>query len=133
MNMTNIHVRYRISFLRIIMDMRRILRARWLPLFRVIQLLCKRRMWSNLRSRETPFGSPGEHSVSDQAPPKRTEKLQIMLDDQELKTIDDWRFENRLPSRAAAIRELIRRGLAVDDQLDPPEEAPSTEFRVVEG
>ncbi len=70
--------------------------------------------------------------MSDQAAPKRTEKLQIMLDDQELKTIDDWRFENRLPSRAAAIRELIRRGLMVDHQLDPPEEAPSTEFRVVE-
>ena len=63
---------------------------------------------------------------------KRTEKLQIMLDDQELKAIDDWRFENRLPSRAAAIRELIRRGLVVDDQLDPPAEAPSTEFRVIE-
>ncbi|WP_420349111.1 hypothetical protein [Pelagibius sp.] len=70
--------------------------------------------------------------MSDKPTPKRTEKLQLMLDDQELKTIDDWRFENRLPSRAAAIRELIRRGLAVDDQLEPPEEAPSTDFRVVE-
>jgi hypothetical protein len=35
--------------------------------------------------------------------PKRAEKM--MLDVDELKAIDDWRFENRLPSRAAAIRE----------------------------
>ena len=33
---------------------------------------------------------------------KRTEKLQLMIDEEELKAIDDWRFENRLPSRAAA-------------------------------
>ncbi|WP_416897299.1 MAG: hypothetical protein ACMVY4_17675 [Minwuia sp.] len=44
-------------------------------------------------------------------PAKRTEKLQLMLDDDELAAIDDWRFENRLPTRAAAMRELIRLGL----------------------
>ena len=65
-------------------------------------------------------------------PPKRTEKLQLMLDVEELKAIDDWRFENRLPSRAAAIRELIRRGLITDEFGDPPDDAPSGEFRVVE-
>ncbi len=63
---------------------------------------------------------------------KRTEKLQIMLDDEELKAIDDWRFENRLPSRAAAIRELLRRGLKSDHFDDPPTDAPSGEFRVVD-
>lgn len=42
---------------------------------------------------------------------KRTEKLQIMLNDEELGAIDDWRFAFRKPSRAAAIRELITRGL----------------------
>jgi len=42
---------------------------------------------------------------------KRTEKLQLLLDDEELRAIDDWRFEHRMPSRAAAIRELLRRGL----------------------
>jgi hypothetical protein len=45
---------------------------------------------------------------------KRTIKLQLMLDPQELELIDDWRFENRLPSRAAAIRELVRRGLKAE-------------------
>ena len=65
-------------------------------------------------------------------PPKRTEKLQLMLDVEELKVIDDWRFENRLPSRAAAIRELIRRGLNTDEFEEPPTEIPSGEFRVVD-
>ena len=46
-----------------------------------------------------------EDPMSDDArAPKRTEKLQLMLDPEELQAIDDWRFENRLPSRAAAIR-----------------------------
>lgn len=42
---------------------------------------------------------------------KRTQKLQLMLADEELRAIDDWRFEHRMPTRAAAIRELLRRGL----------------------
>lgn len=42
----------------------------------------------------------------------REERLQIMLSDEELKTLDDWRFTMRMPSRAAAIRELLRLGLA---------------------
>lgn len=71
--------------------------------------------------------------MSDQSrPPKRTEKLQLMLDQEELKAIDDWRFENRLPSRAAAIRELIRRGLNSDEFGEPPTDAASSEFRVTD-
>lgn len=69
--------------------------------------------------------------MAEKKPPKRTEKIQIMLDDDELEAIDSWRFENRLPSRAAAIRELIRRGLVVDDQLPEPEsDKPSGAFRI---
>jgi hypothetical protein len=34
----------------------------------------------------------------------RGERLQIMLTDEELKALDDWRFEHRMPSRAAALR-----------------------------
>ncbi|MFV1850933.1 MAG: hypothetical protein ACMZ66_09520 [Thalassospira sp.] len=65
------------------------------------------------------------------ASPKRTEKLQIMLDDEELKVIDDWRFEHRMPTRAAAIRELIRRGLVAEDIDEPDTEGKSTtDFRV---
>lgn len=56
---------------------------------------------------------------------KRTERIQLMLDDDELEAIDDWRFHNRLPSRAAAIRELIKRGLLNRD-LEPPDTRDST-------
>lgn len=38
-----------------------------------------------------------------------------MLDDAELRAIDTWRFKERMPSRAAAIRELIRRGISTTD------------------
>lgn len=68
--------------------------------------------------------------MADDRPPKRTEKLQLMLDRDELQAIDDWRFENRLPSRAAAIRELLRRGLNARGFEDPRADASSTEFRV---
>ena len=43
----------------------------------------------------------------------RGERLQIMLSGEELKIIDDFRFRERMPSRAAAVRELVKRGLAV--------------------
>lgn len=43
---------------------------------------------------------------------QRGERLQIMLEVEELRALDDFRFANRMPSRAAAIRELLRRGLA---------------------
>lgn len=45
----------------------------------------------------------------------RGERLQIMLEKAELEALDDFRFSNRLPSRAAAVRELLRRGLAAED------------------
>jgi len=62
---------------------------------------------------------------------KRTEKIQLMLNDEEIRTIDDWRFEHRLPSRAAAIRELISRGLHTNEFAEPPEGKASGNFAVV--
>ena len=44
----------------------------------------------------------------------RGERLQIMLTDEELAALDDWRFDKRMPSRASAIRELLKRGLAAE-------------------
>jgi hypothetical protein len=41
----------------------------------------------------------------------RPDRLQIMLSPEEISVLDDWRFARRMPSRAAAIRELLRRGL----------------------
>ncbi len=65
---------------------------------------------------------------------KRTEKLQLMLDEQELKAIDEWRFEHRMPTRAAAIRELLRRGLlaAVHHKAPDTEDAATGDFGVVD-
>ncbi|HKO07671.1 MAG TPA: hypothetical protein VJ487_08140 [Alphaproteobacteria bacterium] len=49
----------------------------------------------------------------------REERLQLMLDREELHAIEDWRFRMRMPSRSAAVRELIRRGLLVEaDQVE---------------
>jgi hypothetical protein len=42
----------------------------------------------------------------------RGERLQIMLTPDELTALDDFRFQARMPSRAAAVRELLKRGLA---------------------
>jgi hypothetical protein len=44
----------------------------------------------------------------------RADRLQIMLNPEEVRVLDDWRFANRMPSRAAAVRELLKRGLAAD-------------------
>jgi hypothetical protein len=43
----------------------------------------------------------------------REERLQIMLNADELRAVDTFRFEHRMPSRAAAVRELFRLGLSV--------------------
>lgn len=42
----------------------------------------------------------------------RGERLQIMLSPEELRLVDDFRFQFRMPTRAAAVRELLKLGLA---------------------
>jgi hypothetical protein len=44
----------------------------------------------------------------------RGERLQIMLSPNELLLVDDFRFKHRMPTRAAAVRELMRLGLAAE-------------------
>jgi hypothetical protein len=62
----------------------------------------------------------------------RGERLQIMLTEEELITLDDWRFSNRLPSRAAAIRELLKRGLAAEGRVIGDGRTQSKEYGVME-
>ena len=50
--------------------------------------------------------------VSLMAARTREQRLQVMLTPQELSEIDDWRFMQRMPSRAAALRALLKLGLA---------------------
>lgn len=67
----------------------------------------------------------------------RTVRLQVMLDRDELESVEDWRYRHRMPSLAAAIRELIRRGLMLDgeDMEDTDgiavERQRSTDFRAI--
>lgn len=63
----------------------------------------------------------------------RPERLQIMLTADELRALDDWRFARRMPSRASAIRELLRRGLAVEGVTFDTEGKPSATFGVIGG
>ena len=51
--------------------------------------------------------------------PTEKPRYTIIVDHDLLKQIDDFRFENRFPSRSAATQELIRRGL---DQLEKEKE-----------
>ena len=41
----------------------------------------------------------------------RGERLQVMLSPDELAAVDDFRFKHRMPTRAAAVRELLKLGL----------------------
>lgn len=63
----------------------------------------------------------------------RGERLQIMLTEEELKALDDWRFSRRMPSRAAAVRELLRVGLAAQGADLAPAGRKSQSFGVMNG
>ena len=74
--------------------------------------------------------SPPKDPMSDLT---RGERLQIMLADDELKALDDWRFQRRMPSRAAAVRELLKRGLAAEGFSTAAGGAQSKSFGVIDG
>ena len=61
----------------------------------------------------------------------RGERLQIMLMQEELRAIDTWRFAKRMPSRAAAIRELLKRGLAAEGFIEVLDGQKSKDFSVL--
>ena len=63
---------------------------------------------------------------------ERGERLQIMLSAEELQALENWRFEARMPSRAAAVRELLRRGLAGEGFLRAEAGAKSQSFGVID-
>jgi len=62
----------------------------------------------------------------------RAERLQIMLSPQELAAVDDYRFRQRMPSRAAAVRELFRLGLASAGLTQDVSGKKSADFSVLE-
>lgn len=62
----------------------------------------------------------------------RGERLQIMLSPDELTVLDDFRFKQRMPSRAAAVRELLKRGLAVEGYTIAQAGAKSSDYGVID-
>lgn len=62
----------------------------------------------------------------------RGERLQVMLEPNELRALDDFRFAHRMPSRAAAVRELLRRGLASEGLMTDTSGASSSSFGVLD-
>jgi len=76
-------------------------------------------------SRKLNFGVQG------MAPTNREERLQVMLGPEELRAIDDFRYAFRLPTRAAAVRELLHRGLQAAAKGDVREGSQSKDFGVL--
>jgi hypothetical protein len=62
---------------------------------------------------------------------ERPERLQIMLSADELAALENFRFDKRMPSRAAAVRELLRRGLSAEGFLVAEVGSKSQDFGVV--
>jgi hypothetical protein len=61
----------------------------------------------------------------------RGERLQIMLSPEEVTVLDDFRFKKRMPSRASAVRELLKRGLAAEGFMSAAYGSKSSEYGVV--
>jgi hypothetical protein len=56
-----------------------------------------------------------------------------MLSPGELEALDNFRFEHRMPSRAAAVRELFRRGLREATGADGASHRKSVDYGVLDG
>ncbi len=63
---------------------------------------------------------------------EREERLQIMLTLRELRAVDDFRYQARMPSRAAAVRELLNRGLRAVELGVATTNSRSKDFGVLE-
>jgi len=61
----------------------------------------------------------------------RGERLQIMLSPEELEALDDFRFKHRMPTRAAAIRDLLKRGLSAEGAGPVASGSKSRDFGVL--
>jgi hypothetical protein len=62
---------------------------------------------------------------------ERPERLQIMLTADELAALENWRYDKRMPSRSAAVRELLRRGLHADGFLTAEPRIKSQDFGIL--
>jgi hypothetical protein len=60
----------------------------------------------------------------------RRHRVPIVLTPQELRNVDEWRFTLRMPSRTAAVRALIKLGLASEGVDLASSSLTSTDFRL---
>jgi hypothetical protein len=44
-------------------------------------------------------------------PPELSNRVVVLLSDEMLKALDEWRWKNRISSRGEAIRQLVEKGL----------------------
>jgi hypothetical protein len=61
----------------------------------------------------------------------RAKRLQIMLTRAEWQMVDNWRFLKRMPSRASAVRELLKRGLLAEGFDSAAEGSRSKDFGLI--
>jgi metal-responsive CopG/Arc/MetJ family transcriptional regulator len=62
----------------------------------------------------------------------RGERLQVMLTEDELRILDDFRFRHRMPSRAAAVRHILKQGLAANSTVAAAQNEKSADFGVID-
>ncbi|MCC2612623.1 hypothetical protein [Neorhizobium petrolearium] len=48
----------------------------------------------------------------------RENRVPIMMSEEELQAIDDWRFANRIATRSDAVRRLVQLGILFDEDAD---------------
>ena len=59
---------------------------------------------------------PGARTITKKTgrPRRRPQRLQVMMSHDEMAEIEDFQYRTRMPSQAAAVRELLRRGLTTE-------------------
>ena len=83
-------------------------------------------------ARVKAFHRPKPTKAMAQAKRLRGERLQIMLTKEELQALDNWRFEKRMPSRASAVRELLKRGLTAEGFIIATSGTKSQDFGMID-
>jgi antitoxin component HigA of HigAB toxin-antitoxin module len=55
---------------------------------------------------------------------RKTERVCLMMTPVEIDAVDDWRYTQRIPTRAEAIRQLLQLSLNAENAAKKQEKAP---------
>lgn len=47
----------------------------------------------------------------------KTNRIHVLMSDEELKALDEWRYANKIASRGEAVRRLVMRGTTPDEGI----------------